>query len=82
MAYTQKVAIKYVIFMTSNEKKGDFSASHTLVLSVSVRNGGVNPTGDPLHLDVAQDLAQAEAGMSIKELCRSGGFSQTTLYKR
>jgi len=26
-------------------------------------------------------LKQAEAGMSIKELCRSGGFSQPTLYK-
>jgi putative transposase len=26
-------------------------------------------------------LKQAEAGMSIKELCRSGGFSQPTFYK-
>jgi putative transposase len=26
-------------------------------------------------------LKQAEAGMSIKELCRSGGFSQSTFYK-
>ena len=26
-------------------------------------------------------LKQADAGMSIKELCRSGGFSQPTFYK-
>jgi putative transposase len=26
-------------------------------------------------------LKQAEAGMSIKELCRSCGFSQPTFYK-
>jgi putative transposase len=26
-------------------------------------------------------LKQAEAGMSIKELCRSGGFSQPTFYR-
>ena len=26
-------------------------------------------------------LRQAEAGMSIPELCRSGGFSQATFYK-
>jgi hypothetical protein len=26
-------------------------------------------------------LKQAEAGMSIKELCRSGGFSQPSFYK-
>lgn len=26
-------------------------------------------------------LRQAEAGMSISELCRSGGFSQATFYK-
>jgi putative transposase len=26
-------------------------------------------------------LKQAEAGMPIKELCRSGGFSQPTFYK-
>jgi len=26
-------------------------------------------------------LKQADAGMSVKELCRSGGFSQPTFYK-
>ena len=26
-------------------------------------------------------LRQAEAGMPIKELCRSGGFSNATFYK-
>jgi putative transposase len=26
-------------------------------------------------------LKQAEAGMSIKDICRSGGFSQPTFYK-
>ena len=26
-------------------------------------------------------LKQADAGMSVKELCRSDGFSQTTFYK-
>jgi len=26
-------------------------------------------------------LKQADAGMSVKELCRSGGFSQPTIYK-
>ncbi len=26
-------------------------------------------------------LRQAEAGMGIPELCRSGGFSQATFYK-
>ncbi len=26
-------------------------------------------------------LRQAEAGMAIPELCRSGGFSQATFYK-
>ncbi len=26
-------------------------------------------------------LKQAEAGMSVKELCRSGGFSDATFYK-
>jgi putative transposase len=26
-------------------------------------------------------LKQAEAGMAIKDICRSGGFSQPTLYK-
>jgi putative transposase len=26
-------------------------------------------------------LKQAEAGMSIKELCRNGGFSDATFYK-
>jgi putative transposase len=26
-------------------------------------------------------LKQAEASLSIKELCRSGGFSQPTFYK-
>jgi len=27
-------------------------------------------------------LKQADAGMSVKELCRSGGFSQPTFYNR
>ena len=26
-------------------------------------------------------IKQADAGMSVKELCRSGGFSQPTFYK-
>jgi putative transposase len=33
------------------------------------------------HEQIIAFLKQAEAGMSIKELCRSGGFSQLTFYK-
>ena len=34
---------------------------------------------DPIA--VSTHLRQAEAGMGIPELCRSGGFSQGTFYK-
>ena len=52
-----------------------------LVKSVNLENDGHEEQQIYRRTDSIGFLRQAEAGLAVKELCRSGGFSDATFYK-